>query len=159
MMPLPAHERINTERGEFPSRVLIVDGEPLIRWSLAVGLRLGGFDTIAASTGAQAVALAGTSPQPDAILLDLDLFGADPAVLLADLKSVAPDCRFVLMTTGEGNVFPDGSNTRVIKKPFDLGDVVRVVRSLLDGTLKYYALSPAGEARGKSCTNCKNSCK
>ncbi len=159
MMPMPAHEKINSERGESPNRVLIVDAEPLIRWSLAVGLRHGGFDTIAASTGAQAVALAGTSPRPDVILVDLDLFDADPAVLLADLKSVAPECRFVLMTTGEVNVFPDGSNTGVIRKPFDLGDVVRLVRSLLEGTLPYSAPSPVGKTRGKSCTKCNDTCK
>ncbi len=130
MMPLPAHEIVNSWRGKSPSRVLIVDGEPLIRWSLAVGLRHGGFDTIAASTGAQAVALAGTSPFPDAILVDLDLFDASPVALLADLKSAAPGCRFLLMSTGEGNMFSDAC-ARVIRKPFDLEDVVRLVHTML----------------------------
>jgi DNA-binding response OmpR family regulator len=159
MMPLPAHEKINSQRGESPSRVLIVDGEPLIRWSLAVGLRVGGFDTMAASTGAQAVALAGTFPPPDVILVDLDLFDADPAVLLADLKSIAPNSQFLLMTTGEVNAFVDGPETRVIRKPFDLGDVVRLVRSLMDVKVTHYAPSPAGKTAGKSFTNCKKSRK
>ncbi len=131
MMPLPAHEEIDTQWGESPSRVLIVDDELLIRWSLAAGLRLEGFDAVAASSPSEAVVLAGASPHPDAILVDLDLFDANPAALLTDLKSAAPDCVFLLMTTGEQYGFPAAPSTRVIKKPFDLGNVVGLLRSLL----------------------------
>lgn len=128
MMPSSAGGKIPGPRGEFPARVLIVDDEPLVRWSLSAGLCLAGFDAVTASNSEEALTFACQRPQPDIILIDLDLFNTDPAALLEGLRRAAPQCRFLLMATAEPDALmalPDG--VLVIRKPFDLPEVVRLV--------------------------------
>jgi DNA-binding NtrC family response regulator len=128
VMPSSCCGKCPTGRAKSPARVLIIDDEPLVRWSLSAGLRLGGFDTISASSSAEALALARQPPHPDVVLLDSRLYDSDPARLLEELRLAAPRCRFVMLTTsGREMPMPPGNGIAVIMKPFDLGEVVRVV--------------------------------
>jgi two-component system response regulator AtoC len=128
MMPSSRWGKVPTLRALLPARVLIIDDEPLVRWSLSAGLRLAGFDTITASSSAEALALARQIPHPDIVLLDSRLYGSDPAMLLEELRLAAPRCRFVILTTSGCEMpMPPGNGIAVIMKPFDLGEVVRVV--------------------------------
>ena len=117
-----------TGRAKSPARVLIIDDELLVRWSLSTGLRLAGFDTVTASSSAEALTLAREAPHPDLVLLDSRLYGSDPAVLLEDLRLAAPGCRFVILTTsGHEKQIPPWDGITVITKPFDLVEVVRLI--------------------------------
>jgi two-component system nitrogen regulation response regulator GlnG len=127
MMPPIACEKLRSSRDKFPSRVLIVDDEPLVCWSLATGLRQAGFYTDTASTAAEALILAGVAPHPDAVLLDARLHECNPAVLLRQLRVAAPDCRFLLMTTERHETPGPSYEAVIIRKPFDLTDVIRLV--------------------------------
>jgi DNA-binding NtrC family response regulator len=128
MMPSSHCGKVPTTRAKLRARVLIIDDELLVRWSLSTGLRLAGFDTITASSRAEALTLARQPPHPDIVLLDSRLYDSDPTVLLEDLRLAAPLCRFVILTTSghEMPVLPWDGIT-VITKPFDLVEVVRVV--------------------------------
>lgn len=116
---------------EIPPRVLVIDNEPLVRWSLKAGLKAAGFDASGAVDAAEALALARQSP-PDVILLDMSLWDTDPVRLLKELRSMAPGCRFVCLAVS-GQEVPcaglDGCD--VVRKPFDLHEVVRVVETTL----------------------------
>jgi DNA-binding NtrC family response regulator len=108
-------------------RVLIVDDEALVCWSLATGLRQAGFVSDTASTAAEALILARVTPHPDAVLLDARLADCNPSDLLRQLRVIAPDCRFLVMTTERQAVPPMPCDALMVRKPFDLPDVIRQV--------------------------------
>ena len=125
--------------GEFPAaapkvfpRVLVVDGEPLVRWSLTTGLRLRGFDAESAGDAAEARTLARQPPRPDVVLLDARLWDADPRQLLDEIREMSPHCRFlILAVAGQEVALAPWDGVAVIRKPFDLYDVVRLVEEAL----------------------------
>jgi DNA-binding NtrC family response regulator len=128
MMPPSTRGISRIERDKLPARVLIVDDEPLVCWSLAAGLRIAGFDAITAANGAEALALARRPPHPAVVLLDVRLSHGDRAALLRDLHLAAPACRLLWLTTeGRDTGLPPADGLVVIRKPFDLTDVVRLV--------------------------------
>jgi DNA-binding NtrC family response regulator len=134
MMPPSTSEEIRRTSDKFPGRVLVVDDEALVRWSLATGLREAGFETETVSSGAEAVALAQMIPHPDAVVLDSRLHECDTTLLLRQLRIAAPQCRFLVMTTERHETAPPEFDAVVIRKPFDLGDVVRMVDRAVAGT-------------------------
>ncbi len=129
MMPSPASGKIHVAAGKTRARVLIVDDEPLVRWSLASALRVAGFDSVTASCGAESVALACTRPAPAVVLIDLELYDTDARVLVDRIREVAPACRVLALTTSGSEVAarPAWLAVSLIRKPFDLADVVRLV--------------------------------
>ena len=127
-MPPAEGEKSLTPRDKFPARVLIVDDEPLVCWSLAAGLRSAGFDAITATTGVEALALARRLPYPAVVLLDVTLSHADRAALLRDLRLAAPECQLLWLTTETQDPrAPRTDGMMTIRKPFDLAEVVRLV--------------------------------
>jgi Response regulator containing CheY-like receiver, AAA-type ATPase, and DNA-binding domains len=128
MRPLSPCGKVPTARAKLPARVLIIDNELLVRWSLSAGLGLAGFEAVTASSGAEALTLARQPPHPDVVLLDSRLYDTDPAALLEDLRLAAPRCRFLMLTTaGQEMPTPPWDGIIVIRKPFDLAEVVRLV--------------------------------
>lgn len=122
--------KIHETGGEFPPRVLVIDDEPLVRWSLVAGLRHAGFDAVPAGTPEDARTLAQETPAPVVVLLDVGLWGADPRELLASIRHSAGGCRVLLLAV-EGQDVPDMDDVEVIRKPFDLQAVVVRVRAAL----------------------------
>jgi DNA-binding response OmpR family regulator len=120
--------KISPPVGEVPTRVLVVDHEPLIRWAVCTALAAAGFDAVPAGTRDEARRLAAEWPPPKVALLDIDPDGQGRE-LLADIAAIYPDCTFVVMSTarrgGLSGVRVEG--LRVIEKPFDLGSLVAVV--------------------------------
>jgi DNA-binding response OmpR family regulator len=114
--------------GELPTRVLVVDHEPLIRWAVCTALAAAGFDAVPAGTRDEARRLAAEWPPPKVALLDIDPDGQGRE-LLADIAAIYPDCTFVVMSTarrgGLSGVRVEG--LRVVEKPFDLDGLVAVV--------------------------------
>lgn len=133
MMPPSISGIVRKSSDKFPGRVLVVDDEALVRWSLATGLREAGFETETVSTGAEALALAQMSPHPDAVVLDARLHQCDTASLLREMRLAAPRCQFLVMTTERNEAVPAQYGARVIRKPFDLSDVVRLVDEVVSG--------------------------
>jgi DNA-binding response OmpR family regulator len=122
--------KIHVTGGEIVPRVLVVDDEPLVRWSLVAGLRHAGFDAVAAGTPEDALALAGNAPQPVVVLLDVGLWGVDARELQAAIRHSAPHCRVLLLAV-EGQTVPALGEADVIRKPFDLHAVAARVRGAL----------------------------
>ena len=127
MMPTCSCGRFPALRAEIPRRVLVIDDEPLVRWSLTTGLQLAGFDAIAVSDASEALAAARRLP-PDAVLLDVSLWKTDPRHLLEEIRELSPQCQFLILAVdGQAVTLPPWDDVGVIRKPFDLDAVVQRV--------------------------------
>jgi DNA-binding NtrC family response regulator len=117
-------------------RVLVIDDEPLIRWSCAETLTANGFPVIEGDRGETAVAvLANPNGGAEVVLLDLMLPDFRDLSLLALLRRLVPAVPIILMTA-----FPTPELVAeaqrlgafaVVEKPFDLNELVPLVRRAL----------------------------
>lgn len=115
-----------------PLRVLIVDDEPLICWSLAEMLGECGVVVTQAGSGAATVCALANAPEPDVVLLDYYLPDSHDLTLLVTVKRLAPRSQVILMSaycTPEmaRQALAQGA-CRVVAKPFDMYDVPALVR-------------------------------
>lgn len=112
--------------------VLIVDDEPLIRWSLSETLGDQGYSVLEAGDGRGAVEALTHSPLPvDVVMLDYRLPDSNALTLLATIRAVSPRSRVVLMTAfGTPEVASEALRLGavcVVHKPLDMQDVVALV--------------------------------
>jgi two-component system response regulator AtoC len=114
-------------------RVLIVDDEDLIRWSLAQTLLDQGYDVQTAGTGKAAIEAVNAPDGPfDVVLLDFRLPDSHDLGLLGKLRELMPRASVILMTaytTPEvtQNALDLGA-FRVVTKPLDIHDVQTLVK-------------------------------
>jgi DNA-binding NtrC family response regulator len=112
--------------------VLVVDDEPLIRWSLSEGLTEMGYVVKQAATGAEArTVLAATQDDPLVVVLDLRLPDVSDLSLLRDIRTRRPDVP-VLMMTAHGTSDDARQATclgvfKFLTKPFDVRALVDLV--------------------------------
>jgi CheY-like chemotaxis protein len=118
--------------------VLVVDDEPLIRWSVSESLGACGYTVAEAPDAASALKIVTTSALPfEAIVLDLRLPDMNDLSLLATLRQLVPDTHVVLMTAfGTPEVIAQARalGADVIAKPFELDALSRLVRGRSPGT-------------------------
>jgi PAS domain S-box-containing protein len=118
-------------------RVLVVDDEPELVDLMQVYLRRGGYEVVAASSGAQALARLGEG-RIDAVVCDVRMPGAGGVALrqaIADrYPGLAPRMVFVTGDTlgSEAAKFLNGPQCRVLEKPFDAAALL----SVLDATMQ-----------------------
>jgi len=116
-----------------PARILVVDDESLIRWSICAALAAEGFDAVSAADTAAARRISDEWPPPRVVLFDSRAPDRDGLKAVSEMRRVHPDCRFVIMTTARNCAsHPFGHGVELIEKPFDLAQVVRLVRELAD---------------------------
>jgi two-component system response regulator PilR (NtrC family) len=106
-------------------RVLVVEDEALIRWSIAETLVQHGHSVLEAGSAATAVQAVHESRQPiDVVLLDLRLPDSSDLTLLARIREVAPEAAVVMMTAYRTpEMARDALKLgawRVVDKPFDM---------------------------------------
>ncbi len=80
-----------------PARVLVVDDEKLIRWSVAERLQRDGYEVLSAESGEQALAMLASAP-PDLMLLDVRLPGIDGVQTLQRALSLHPEMAVLMMS-------------------------------------------------------------
>jgi two-component system response regulator AtoC len=112
-------------------KVLIVDDEPLIRWSLAETLAESGHRISEACDGASALTSLRTDEPPDVIVLDYRLPDSSDLTLLKSIRQHAP-CAAVIMMTAFGA--PEMTSQalllgvwRVVAKPFEVHEMADLV--------------------------------
>jgi DNA-binding NtrC family response regulator len=113
-------------------RVLIVDDEPLIRWSVAETLADRGCAVVETGDARGARAQAGSAADAfDVVLLDYRLPDSDDLGLLASLRALSPHAQIILMTAfGTPEVVRgalDLGAFRVIGKPFEMQTIADLV--------------------------------
>ncbi|HEX8028531.1 MAG TPA: response regulator [Vicinamibacterales bacterium] len=115
----------------FPRHVLVVDDEPLIRWSVAESLSDLGYDVEQAADATSALRkVTTTALEFDVVVLDLRLPDMADLSLLATLRQLLPASSLVLMTAfGTPEVMDQARElgAAVLLKPFELDDLKRTV--------------------------------
>ena len=114
-------------------RVLIVEDEALMRWSVLQTLEDMGCSVAEAADGADAIrTLSPGSSDFDVFLLDYQLPDSRDLTLLNTVRHLAPRSQVILMTAFGT---PDVSKAavelgvyRLLTKPFELDDLVQAVR-------------------------------
>jgi DNA-binding NtrC family response regulator len=113
-------------------RVLVVDDEPLIRWSVCEVLADSGHSVSEACDGASTVEqLSNGSRLFDVIVLDYRLPDSNDLQLLETIRGLAPKSAVIMMTAfGTPEMVAGALNLgayRVVPKPFDIHDIARLV--------------------------------
>ena len=116
-------------------RVLIVDDEALIRWSLAETFGDHGYGVVEAENAKAARAAVSNGAAFDAVLLDFLMPDSNDLSLLADIRRLAPDAHVVMMTAFGTPEMVQGAldlgALRVVSKPFEASDVLALVGTAL----------------------------
>ena len=114
-------------------RVLVVEDEFLIRWSITETLAHAGHTVIEAAHGATAVmALKNDTERIDAVVLDYRLPDSDDLTLLSTVRRLSPASAVVLMTAfGTPEVVKGALDLgvyHVLHKPFEMHDLESLLR-------------------------------
>jgi DNA-binding NtrC family response regulator len=109
-------------------RVLVVEDELLIRWSITETLAHAGHTVIEAADGATAVmALKNDAERIDAVVLDYRLPDSNDLTLLSTVRQLSPESAVVLMTAfGTPEVVKGALELgvyHVLQKPFEMHDL------------------------------------
>jgi DNA-binding NtrC family response regulator len=114
-------------------RVLVVDDETLLRWSISEILRRSGHSVVeaASASGAREV-MTKTSEPIDVVLLDLRLPDSNDLQLLEEVRRRMPNSAVVLMTAFGTPDVAEGALRLgaycVVSKPFDMHEVETLTR-------------------------------
>jgi two-component system, NtrC family, response regulator AtoC len=112
-------------------RVLIVDDEPLIRWSMAETLSDAGHAVAEASDAKETLRQLSSGPAPDVILLDYRLPDSNDLRLLANIRQTVPTSSVIMMTAYGTPEVVNGAVElgayRVLSKPVEMRDLVPLV--------------------------------
>ena len=116
------------------SRILIIDDEPAIGWTLGELLTDEGHSVEVAASVEQGLESCGHRP-PEAMLLDVRLPGRDGIAAIPEFRALAPEAAVVVMTAfGDLDTAVRAVNAGAcdyLVKPFDLESVSRVVAHAL----------------------------
>ena len=119
--------------------VLVVDDEPLVRWSVAETLGAGGFQVIEAGSGESAIVAVMSAPgATDVVLLDLVLPDFRDLSLLAVLRRLAPAVPIIMMTAFATPELVERARKlgafTVLNKPFEMNELAPLIRTALLAT-------------------------
>lgn len=126
-----ASRKLTDDPDLFPRRVLVVDDELLIRWSVSETLSDLGYDVEQAGDAGAALRIVTTAARPfDVVVLDLRLPDMHDLSLLGTLRQLLPSAALILMTAfGTAEIVKDAQalGATVLSKPFELDELTRLV--------------------------------
>jgi DNA-binding NtrC family response regulator len=113
-------------------RILVVDDESLIRWSLAETLSESGYLVSEAGDAETALrALSDGAGAFDVVLLDYHLPDSHDLSLLSQIREIAPNAAVIMMTAFGTPEMSDAAlrigACRVVPKPFEVHDIADLV--------------------------------
>jgi CheY-like chemotaxis protein len=118
-------------------RVLVVDDSADIRGMLQAQLEMEGFEVATAPDGARALALLGRQ-RTDLIITDLFMPDKDGIETILEIRQKYPAIQIVAMSGWDSRqgsdylkVAREIGAVRTVKKPFELTDIVKIVRDLM----------------------------
>ena len=121
----------------YKERILVVDDEKMIRWSLGEALRGWGFDPVEASTAATALS-SFEAESPAAVLLDINLPDGSGLDVLRKMRQREPEAVIIMITA---NVLVDetiaalrGGAYDFIGKPINLEELHVAIRNGIEAS-------------------------
>lgn len=116
-------------------KILVVDDEHLIRWSLEQNLKKQGYEVLACGSGEEALRLL-QEESPDLILLDIQLPGINGVEVLERAREIDEDV-IIIMVTALGVLETAVKAMRLgaydyINKPFNLDELALVIKKALE---------------------------
>lgn len=123
--------------GEKPARprVLVVDDEALVRWSVAETLAAQGYDVTEAGDAASAIRTFSAPVVTDVVLLDLRLPDSDDLRVLSMMRRLSPATPVILMTAyGSPEILAEARRLgafSVVIKPFEMYELAPLVERAL----------------------------
>ena len=130
----PAYEVGNFSKmtKKLAPTVLIVDDEPLIRWSLTETLGDHGYAVSEAENARMALEAIAVAERPfDVVLLDFRLPDSSDLRLLERVRSLTPGSRVIMITAHNSPEVALGATAlgayRVVSKPFEVATVAALV--------------------------------
>ena len=120
------------------ARVLVIDDEEMIRWSIQQTLSAAGHEVAACGTAAEGMAVC-QRQRPDVVLLDLRLPDASGATILKAIKAESGrESKVIVMTAFEEDCTAQRAKDlgafEYLKKPFDFDQLESIVGRALSGT-------------------------
>ena len=117
-------------------RVLVVDDEPLVCWSVVETLAESGYEVVDARDAATAIRAASqTARPPDVVLLDLYLQDSTDLRLLSTLHHLLPATPIVIITAHGSPELRDEAlrlgAVALIDKPVEMSDLAPLVARML----------------------------
>jgi two-component system response regulator AtoC len=117
------------------NKILVVDDEHLIRWSLEQNLKKQGYEVVVAASGEDAMRIA-REEQPDLVLLDIQLPGMSGIEVLERLKDYDEEL-VVIMVTAQSGLETAVTAMRLgahdyVSKPFNLDELAIIIRKALE---------------------------
>jgi two-component system response regulator AtoC len=118
------------------AKVLVIDDEHMIRWSIEQTLRAAGHQVVSAESAASGKVLV-REFQPDIVFLDLRLPDQDGLAVLKEMRREhGRKLRVIVMTAfGEGNTTAEAMKLGAcayLQKPFDFDQIEGTVSRALD---------------------------
>ena len=113
----PEEFSFNPERETEAKRVMVVDDETFVAESLAEILRMEGFQTIAVTSGADAIKWAEIM-EPDTVICDIAMPVMDGFETASEIRKVRPNCRIILFS-GHAGIQSRLANARLKPSEFE----------------------------------------
>lgn len=139
------------------NKLLVVDDEHLIRWSLEQNLKKHGYEVVTAGNGEDALRLV-REEQPDLVLLDIQLPGISGIDVLGKIKDHDENIVVIMVTANSGlenaiNAMRLGAYDYV-SKPFNLDELSIIVKKALENSdLKQEVVRLRNETRNVGAPN------
>ena len=120
--------------------ILVVDDEPLTRWSVSETLRDSGYGVLEASDAVSALgAISAPGSAPDLVLLDYGLPDSHDLGLLSTIHAICPATPIILMTAyGTDELFEEARQrgaTASVHKPFEMDELSPLVARALAASI------------------------
>jgi DNA-binding NtrC family response regulator len=117
-------------------KILVVDDEYLIRWSLQKNLEENGYDVIAAESGKEALSKVKAKDQPDLVLLDINMPDINGFEVLEEIKKYDSNINVIMITAATDidtaiKAIKLGAY-HYLSKPFNLDEVKMLVEKALE---------------------------
>jgi DNA-binding NtrC family response regulator len=119
------------------NKILVVDDEHLIRWSLEQNLKRQGYEVVTAANGEDALQMI-REEQPDLVLLDIQMTGISGIEVLEKIKEYDEEI-VVIMVTAHGGLETAVTAMRLgaydyVSKPFNLDELSIIIKKALENT-------------------------
>ena len=137
-----------------PARILVIDDEQMIRWSIEETLRAAGHEVAIAETAAEGMALF-RQMLPEVVFLDVRLPDEDGLSVLKQMKDENGADTAVIVMTAFGEIRTAVEAMRLgafdyLKKPFDFEELEVIVRRALETTHLQREVDELREERRKT---------